>query len=71
MGIINEHEYDDAEYTEASMACVDEVSEVLNRLWKAGASLDNIANDLTAAFHNSDIPGSLSYAVSIEQQRAT
>lgn len=65
--IVNEHDYDDEAFTAASLNCVEEVSEVVNDLWRAGASVTNIGEELTNALHNSEVSGALTLVVKIEK----
>lgn len=53
--MINPNPYDDREFTEASNDVQSMLPGDLNRLWKAGASLDDIANEFAMAIENSDI----------------
>lgn len=48
----NPNEYNDAAFTEASSRLTYGVSELLDAAWKAGAGLEDIADDLTTAFEN-------------------
>lgn len=63
--IVNENEYNDDEYAEASLHCVDEVSGAIDRLWAAGAAVTDIENELTNALHNSEMPQALEHKVKI------
>jgi hypothetical protein len=67
-GVINEHDYDDDEYTEASNQMSSEGSELIDHLWVSGAPLRCVADDLTSALHNSCIPGALDLVVRIEKK---
>lgn len=68
LGVINEHEYDDDDYTEASQEMADQGSELIDHLWVAGASVTNLADELTNALHNSVVSGALNLVVKIERK---
>lgn len=65
--IVNEHDYDDEAFTAASLNCIEEVSEVVNDLWRSGASVETVAEELTNALHNSDVSEALTLVVKIER----
>ena len=48
----NPNEYDDGAYSEAAMEVSDEVDDLVQRLWKTGASADDIRNEFSDALRN-------------------
>lgn len=59
----NPNEYDDGVYTEVLMELEDEVGGLVERLWKAGASVDDIRNEFASSLNNgiAEVTGQSTY----------
>lgn len=68
LGIVNGNEYDEEEYTQATNEMAERGSELIDHLWVSGASIKNVAEELTNTLHNSVIPEALNLVVRIERR---
>lgn len=48
----NPNEYDDGAYVEATMTLPDDITDAVTAMWKAGASVDDVRNEVTQALDN-------------------
>lgn len=68
LGIVNGNEYDEEEYTQGANDMTERGSELIDHLWVSGASITNVAEELTNALHNSVVSDALNLVVRIERR---